>query len=122
MNSRVLVVDDSATVLKHTSEVLKEAGYEVETSESIWIISLVQKFKPHLILMDLNYGGMQGGNLAITSMKKVSQVSDIRMVLYSSSDPEELKKISEECGADGYITKTSSANKLLKEVKKVIKN
>ena len=122
MNSRVLVVDDSATVLKHTSEVLKEAGYEVETSESIWIISLVQKFKPDLILMDLNHGGLQGGNMAITSLKKVPQVSQTRMVLYSSSDPEELKKICEECGADGYIQKTSSANTLLKEVKKVIKN
>ena len=121
MSARVLVVDDSNTVLTYTREILKKAGYEVETSDSIWIASLVQQFKPHLILMDLNHGKLQGGNMAITSLKKVPQVGNTRMVLYSSTEPDELKKICEECGADGFIPKTSSSGTLLKEVKKAIK-
>lgn len=110
MKGKVLVVDDSVTIRNYLKQVLTGLGFEVETSSSIWISGLITDFKPHLILMDLNYGNTingqtRSGEMAIETLKRNRLGHDIAIVIYSSEDESILKEVAKRSGADGYISK-----------------
>lgn len=105
MRDMILIIDDSPTVLLHTAALLRNAGYLVETSDSIWIADKIQDMRPTLILVDVQMGPGQGsGDTLVKSFKKLRTVES-EVILYSSMPELELRALAESCGADGYITK-----------------
>lgn len=101
---KVLVVDDSPTVLSFTSRALASVGHEVETADNIWISTQVTNFRPDLILLDVNLGPCLGTQ-AVRALKDRKIAKSCRLVLYSTLEASELEKLARECGAHGYIPK-----------------
>jgi CheY-like chemotaxis protein len=121
MNGRVLIVDDSTTIRTYLKQLLSKQGFEVEASNSIWISNLVTEFKPNLILMDLNYGSVQtgevrSGEMAIQTLKRNKIGTNIAVVIYSSEDEATMKAIAHKTGADGYISKDVDEQTLRRSV------
>lgn len=116
---KILVVDDSQTVLGFTASVLGAVGYEVETADSIWISSRIAEFKPDLILLDVNMGGCSGTAI-VAALRNRSFAHHTRIVLYSSEHAVDLAQIVEECGAHGFITKTKNPEVLKRQVKRFL--
>jgi CheY-like chemotaxis protein len=66
---RALIVDDQPTNLKLLVYLLSSKGYEVETAgDARSALEVLRRFKPRLILMDLQLPGMDG--LALTRQLK----------------------------------------------------
>lgn len=112
---RILFVDDSKTQLILVSALLKEAGYEVYTSENIWVSSLVLSIKPHLILMDIEVNGFNGTD-TVKSLKLGRAGKGVVILLYSSKTASELTHLCNACGADGYICKSDGGEHLVEIV------
>ena len=62
--SRILVVDDSDTILSFVQDLLERAGHEVETSGD-WVQAnqIVHRSRPDLVVLDQNLGAFQGSFL-----------------------------------------------------------
>lgn len=64
MSSRVLVVEDDATIAKNVVRGLRGAGYEVElVTRGDQAIEAARRFDPALVVLDLNLPGKSGEEL-----------------------------------------------------------
>ena len=113
--SLILVVDDCAVTLEVTKLFLKDAGFEVITrSQSIGTTAEILRMKPDLVLLDVLMPGLTGDK--ITKLIRESGIAT-KIVLLSGKESNELRELSRECGADGYIKKTSDNHEFINKVK-----
>ncbi|UCD83920.1 MAG: response regulator [Deltaproteobacteria bacterium] len=119
---RILVVDDDKVVLEIAKDVLTRVGYSVYTSEeSLGTSQRVAKIKPHLIVMDINMPGL-GGDRICRILKDSYINKEMKIILYSTKDQDELKKLTAETDADDFLTKSSNYQELVDKVNSLLKN
>ena len=114
----IMVVDDCVITLDVTRIHLEEAGYEVITrSRPLGTTSEIMRMKPDCVLLDVSMPGLTGN-----SISKIVRESNIetKIVLYSVKEKNELRELVNECGADGYIMKSSSDSEFLSKVQSYI--
>jgi DNA-binding response OmpR family regulator len=110
--TRVMIVDDSAIVTKMVSKYLLEKGYEVEVANSPFGVSgRIKEYKPDVLLMDLGLPGLSGEKL-IDLCKKCEECARTRVVLFSSSDEQNMKDLVKKGVAHDYFMKGSSLREL----------
>lgn len=103
---RILIVDDSELVLVMARDALEEAGYEVFTATNgieanSYIFSVN---KPDLIILDVMLP-MLDGNKKAKLLREKEFSREIPILLLSSKGEDELRRLTVEAGADGYIRK-----------------
>ena len=111
----ILVVDDCAVELEVARLFLKNAGFEVITrSRPIGTAAEILRMKPDIVLLDvLMPGGLTGDK--ITKLIRESGIAT-KIVLHSGKENNELRELSKECGADGYIKKTNDKHEFINKV------
>lgn len=101
---RVIIADDESHVRKYMGAIMKQMNCEIvaEASDGKAAARYFLKFKPHMLLLDINMPGMSGKNALKTILKKYPNAFVI--MLTSLVDKETI----EDClriGASGYIRK-----------------
>jgi len=112
---RVLVVDDQAPFRAAAKAVVAmTAGFEVvgEARSGEEAVALVEDLAPQLVLMDINMNGMSGieATRAITGAHP-----EIRVILLSTYDEEDLPADARTCGALAYVHKELFGPEVLEE-------
>lgn len=114
--AKILVIDDNQTVLVATRKILEGVGFEVVTTDrAIGASALVIKEKPDLVLMDLEMP--LRGSAIVSIMRSHNMLERMKVVMYSARPLQELVAATKQCGADGYIQKSSSPEDLVAAVK-----
>jgi len=121
MAMKILVVDDSITMVMSLKSALTMNGFEVETASNgqLALDKLKSGFKPNLILTDINMPVMGGLEL----VKNVRALPDFRFVpiLTLTTESETAKRDEgKRLGATGWLVKPVSGNDLIKVIKKVL--
>jgi len=75
-----------------------------------------EKYKPRIILLDLNLPGHSGIDI-LRKIKEIPYLKHIPVILFSTSDNPKDVKASYEFGANAFITKPSGYNQLIDCVK-----
>jgi DNA-binding response OmpR family regulator len=118
--SKILIIDDDATLLGAVRRLLLAAGFEVVTSESaLRLPQLVQREKPNLILLDIEMPALSGEHV-LDFTKLFDFLREMPIVIHSSKSEEELQAIVERSAAVGYIRKTNNALSLVSQVKRFL--
>lgn len=101
----ILVVDDNPANLKLARLVLKVAGYNVQTAvDAEQAQSVLESFKPRLILMDIQLPGMDG--LQLTRLIKTDPATkDIVVLAVTAYAMKGDEQRAVDAGCDGYVTK-----------------
>ncbi len=117
MLKHIVIIDDCRVTLAMTSDFLAEAGYRVSTAESsIYSNHLIySSTPPDLILLDVMMPLMPGDKKA-RILKRRDKSRNIPIVLISSKKESELSLLAADSGADGYITKPYTADKLVSTI------
>jgi DNA-binding response OmpR family regulator len=118
--ARVLVVDDSPSVLAFASAALKAAGSEVRTSAEIWIASSIREFAPDVVLIDVNLSGGCSGPAVVRALKRHAVGRAVRFVLYSTTPADRLSELALECGADASLHKDGDPGALVRSIGAVL--
>jgi two-component system response regulator NreC len=117
---RILIVEDH-TILREGLRALLSSNpdFDVvgEASDGLDAIHRVDKFAPHLILMDLSMPRMDGIE-AIQEIKK--HWPKTKILALTVHKTEEYVLASLKSGADGYILKDSTHSELLTAIKSVL--
>jgi len=107
-NATILVMDDDRDILDAMKMVLEFNGYNVETCTNDHHIDY--KNLPDLFLLDIWMSGLSGSDVCKRLKRNINSMS-IPVIIFSAN--RNVREISEECGADGYIAKPFNLNQLL---------
>jgi CheY-like chemotaxis protein len=109
---KILLLDDSTITLEMERAVLEDRGYEVAVASNLLEFQAeLDRFKPEIILTDLMMPDISGKDI-VRVLKQDFHTEQIPIVLFSSKADEELAEISEQAGADGYLSKSHGIEKL----------
>ena len=123
MKPKVLVVDDSPTVVKFVAFALKGGGFEpIAASDGMQALELVSSLTApvDLVITDLNMPNLDGYSL-IRALRENPNYSEVPIIILSSEGADEDREQGLSAGASSYLVKPFKAPVLLEEVAKYIK-
>jgi methyl-accepting chemotaxis protein len=117
---KIIVIDDEETVLTLTRASL-ENDYDVTTVNSgkAALELFFQGYVPHLVLLDLTMPEMGGWDTFIR-IRDISNLHQIPITIYTTSDDPEDRAKAQELGAVDYIHKPSNKKEMLERIEKLV--
>ena len=114
----ILVIDDHPDVRLLTQEVLVAEGFRVETAENgVRGLSIAQRLKPDLILLDIMMPVMGGYEF----IREYRRNANTPIILLTAKIEETDKVLGLELGADDYMTKPFGLRELVARVRAVLR-
>jgi phosphate regulon transcriptional regulator PhoB len=118
MSSRILIVEDEASIASTLAFNLKQEGYETLTAATgERALELARSFQPDLVLLDLMLPGIGGLDLC----RYLRRERDVPIIMVTARSSELDRVLGLELGADDYITKPFSMRELLARVRTVLR-
>jgi len=121
MPKKVLIVEDNELNMKLFNDLLDAHGYEThQTREGLKAIAMAKKYKPDLILMDIQLPKVSG--LEVTKwIKDDAALKDIPVIAVTAFAMKGDEKRIREGGCEAYISKPISVSKFLSTIRKFTK-
>ncbi|MEY4767031.1 MAG: hypothetical protein RI907_3704 [Pseudomonadota bacterium] len=119
MPKKILVVDDSPTMLKSLQASLQLAGFEVSTAQhGEAALTLLQSgFKPDLVITDINMPVMDGLDF-IQAARKLLRFTPI--LALSNSDRSAQREQARQSGATGWLKKPVGGRELIQIIEQFV--
>lgn len=114
----VLIVDDDEDLLILIQHALSVEGFDpICSPNGVNIMSIVTRKHPDIVLLDIHMNGTDG--VAICKELKLNpETATTPIIMFSAND--NIKAISRECGANGYITKPFNSNHFRETLRRVL--
>jgi len=116
---RILIIDDEKVSLAVTGDMLREAGFEVETADSALAANahIYGPAQPDVILMDVMMPFLDGDK-KVELLRKREASKNIPVILISAKPEGELEAIARKSGADGFLTKPLDKSDLVAMIRR----
>ena len=119
--SRVLIVDDSDTVLNFLRMILENEKYEVDTaSDGQEGLARAHQSLPDVIITDSIMPGMDGFSL-LHAIRADPATEAVPVIMLTSGDPHDPDHIVREPQPDAFVKKSANVEPLLAEVREALK-
>jgi len=116
--TRILIVEDEASLAEPLEYLLVREGYETETAEDgSAALAAFDRETPDLVLLDLMLPGISG----IDVCRELRGRSQVPIIMLTAKDSEIDIVVGLELGADDYVTKPYSSRELLARIKAVLR-
>ncbi len=118
---RILVVDDEAGIRKILRLFLELEGYIVfEAVSGIHAQQIIEKEKPHLIVLDVVLCGMTGFEVC-DWVKKNPKTKDIIVVFFTALNQDHDYEAAKRVKCDYYLTKPQNPKDIIQKIKNYLK-
>jgi chemotaxis protein histidine kinase CheA/ActR/RegA family two-component response regulator len=121
--SRILYAEDSVITREYAAAVLRSRGYDVvEASDGREALALLERGERfNVLLTDLQMPNLDGFKLA-AAVRKNPKLRSLPIVVLSTLDTAETKRMALDAGADSYLVKSAfSVDALLAAIRQVIR-
>ena len=119
---KILIVDDDTSITLSISFVLEKEGYIVTTAvDGEEALKKAKEELPHLIVLDIMLPKINGFEVC-KRLKANAQTREIRIIMLTAKGDEKDKRLAENLGVNGYITKPFNIDTLLSEIRKGVAN
>lgn len=119
--NKILVVDDSATIVTIIKDVLQKEGYEVEEAfDGVVALEKAKTWKPDLILLDIVMPEMDG-YAVLKQLRRDAPAGDpnyIPVIIMTTRD--KMRGLVELEGIEGFIVKPFRRSELLSKLQEVL--
>lgn len=121
MSKKILITDDSPTIISMMKEVLEKEDYAVVTAvDGQEALDKVKKERPDLIVLDLMLPKINGYKVC-AMLKFDKNLRSIPIIILTARAGKEDKRLGLEVCADAYITKPFEPEILISKIKELIK-
>jgi DNA-binding response OmpR family regulator len=124
MLKHILLIDDDKDELEILNNALEAAGIEglcTWASDAEQALVMLQDSIPDAIFLDLNMPRING-LACLKEIKKIKELVNIPVILYSTCINDETRKRASETGASWCIQKTVSVMALAKDLNTILKD
>jgi two-component system OmpR family response regulator len=116
---RVLVVDDEPNIVDVITMALRFQGFAVESASSgAEALAAVESFRPHIMVLDVMLGDMEGFEVA---RRLGAQRSRVPILFLTARDATEDKIRGLTLGGDDYVTKPFSLEELVARIRSILR-
>jgi two-component system, OmpR family, response regulator VicR len=116
---KILVADDQQDILLMMKTILTAKGFIVETDSSGIVFEQLDKNNlPDLILLDINLGAKNGGEIC-HQLKTSNDTKHIPVILVSGET--DISGTAKKCGAEDYLEKPFKTTELVHKIFSVLK-
>ncbi|HEV7922593.1 MAG TPA: response regulator [Thermoanaerobaculia bacterium] len=113
----MLLVDDQPDLMEGFRQLLEMEGFEVEIHTSVITLPLtVRRIDPDVLLLDLSLPALSGSALLQHGAHKLLRTK-APIILFSGRPSSELSRMTEELGADGFLSKTDDLNDAIRRLR-----
>lgn len=116
---RVLMVDDSSTVRKLGSQMLRSEMFEIcgEAADGYQAVQMYKELSPDVVTMDINMPVMNG----IESLRQIlAHDKDAKVVMVTSEGHRDMVVEAVQLGAKGYVVKPFKKDPFCEQLKLAI--
>lgn len=119
--STILIVEDDPSIIVSLEFLMRQKGYIVYTAGTgMEALELVKRHKPDLALMDVMLPVLSGIEVC-RQLKEQEQYCQLKIILLTAKGRKKDKQDGLAAGADAYVTKPFSTQKLLLAVDNLLK-
>lgn len=119
MSKRILVIDDDKDILSVLEIIFRHKGYETILHNTGTTLDNIKMLQPDLILLDVRITGFnKTGDQICQEIKSLAEISKVPVLLISAE--ENVAKLAEECGANGFVNKPFDIHYLLTKVQEFV--
>jgi DNA-binding response OmpR family regulator len=120
--TRVLIIDDSKTVVMAIKKYLLSAGYETfEAFDAETGLSMIREQAPELIFLDIMLPGMNGFT-ALRTLRRDPLTRDIPVILMSGNEQAMEQFYGSRIGADDFMKKPFSRDEVFFRIGRLLDN
>ncbi len=117
---RVLVVDDSPTIVLMLRRMLAQNGYEVsEASDAETGLEIARNTLPHLVFLDIVLPGMNGFE-ALRRLRRDPVTRGIPVIMISGNELATEQFYAQRIGADDFMKKPFSRSEVFMRIEKML--
>lgn len=118
--AKILVVDDSPTMLNGTTKILKSANHEViQAASGEEGIAKAKSDQPDIILMDVVMPSLNGFQ-ATRAITAAEETKHIPVIMLTTKDQETDKLWATRQGASDYVIKPPDGQELLSKINRLL--
>lgn len=116
--TRILIVEDEASISEPLSFMLRKEGFEVAVADTGRdAVTIFERSGADLVLLDLMLPGMSGTDVC----RELRSRSRVPIIMVTAKDSELDKVVGLELGADDYVTKPFSSRELVARIRAVLR-
>jgi len=120
MGRKILITEDSPTILEILKSVLVEEGYEViAAADGQQALELARTEKPDLIILDLMLPKIDGYKVC-RMLKFDEKYKNIPIIMLTARTKESDEKLGKEVGADAYIRKPFEPEMIIDKIRELL--
>jgi CheY-like chemotaxis protein len=120
VTARVLLVDDTLTVLMAEKMMLSGQGYVVDTArDGDEALEKVASFRPDIVLLDVVMPRLDGFE-ALRQLKEDESSRNIGVIMVTTKGEETEVERARELGCDDYLTKPLNKVELLRSIERLL--
>lgn len=118
---KILLVDDSPTMLASISTILKKAGYDCDTAADgqIAVDKIGKGLAPSLVITDFHMPGMNGVEL-IGKLRRLASTRFVPMLVLTTDSQPEKRNAAKAAGATGWLVKPVDPPALLQVIRQLL--
>ena len=121
MTHKLFIVEDEPDLRDTLKYNFENEGFKVEAfSNGESFLDILQKNKPHLVILDLMLPGVSGLDVC-RELRSNDNYAEIGVVMLTAKSEEVDRIVGFELGADDYVTKPFSVRELILRVKVLLK-
>lgn len=118
MDTKILIVDDEALLVKGLKYSLEQDGYDIDTAyDGNEALEKAQNAKYELIILDLMLPGIDG----LEVCQKIRENSQVPIIMLTAKGEDINKILGLEYGADDYLTKPFNILELKARIKAILR-
>jgi two-component system alkaline phosphatase synthesis response regulator PhoP len=118
-NKKILIADDESDIRLMVLRMLGKDYQVLEAADGEEAVKIVRLHKPSLVLLDIMMPGKDGYS-ACQEIKGDPQTKSVPVVMVTGIGHKLNERLSAEVGADGYMTKPFSLERLLEIIEKFV--
>lgn len=116
----VLIAEDEPSILESLDFILRRAGWSVESvTDGEAVLESMRRSRPRVLVLDVMLPKRSGFDV-LKQIRSESETKDIPVLILTAKGQQQDRRIAEELGADGFVTKPYSNAEVVGAVRQLL--
>ncbi|MBJ3784246.1 response regulator transcription factor [Devosia sediminis] len=116
----VLIAEDEPSILESLDFILRRAGWSIDSAtDGEAVLEKVRRSRPRVLVLDVMLPRRSGFDV-LKTLRADGETKDLPVLILTAKGQQQDRRIAEELGADGFVTKPYSNAEVVGAVRQLL--